>query len=719
MKSSNISTTTASLLDILRDRAQYQPDKQAYIFLQNGETESETLTYGELDRQARAIAAQLQSWQGERALLLYPSGLEFITAFFGCLYAGVVAVPVYPPRRNQKLSRLLSIANDAQAKIALTTTSILTDLDRRREQEPKLLANLKWLATDTIEANMKEFVPQSVTRSSLAFLQYTSGSTGTPKGVMITHGNIIHNQHLIHQAFGHSEQSVGVGWLPLFHDMGLIGHVLQPIYVGFPSILMPPLAFMMKPIRWLKAISRYRATTSGGPNFAYDLCVKKVQPEQLVNLDLSSWDLAFSGAEPIRAQTLKQFAHKFSSCGFRYSSFYPCYGLAEATLLAAGGVKNLKPVIRGVQKAELEQNLVVESEISWSISRSLVGGGRPYRFGTKVILVKPESLTRCKKGQVGEIWVSGESIASGYWNRPEDTQETFQAYVAYTGEGPFLRTGDLGFKLNGELFVTGRLKDVIIIRGRNYYPQDIELTVEKSHPALRSNCSAAFSVEMKGEERLVVTCEVERTYLRKLNTDEVVREIKIAVSTEHELEVYGVVLLKTGSIPKTSSGKIQRRACKQGFLEDSLNVVEQWQKTFKKEGSSLTQTTEKVKHYRLLAELESSSPKEREKLLITHLQSEVARVLGMTTSQIDVRQPLNTIGLDSMMAVELQHCVQTGLGMELPIVKFIEDISIVELATEVNGQMTQMASNQGVEQKNNRQLLLTDVKDSNWIEVVL
>ncbi len=259
MKYSNISTTTTSLLDILSDRARYQPDKQAYIFLQNGEAESETLTYGELDRQARAIAAQLQSWPGERALLLYPSGSEFITAFFGCLYAGVVAVPVYPPRRNQKLSRLLSIANDAQAKIALTTTSILADIERRWEQVPELLANLKWVATDTIEVNRGEFVPRAVTSESLAFLQYTSGSTETPKGVMVTHGNIIHNQQLIQQAFGHSEQSIGVGWLPLFHDMGLIGHVLQPIYGGFPSILMPPVAFLQKPIRWLKAISKYRA----------------------------------------------------------------------------------------------------------------------------------------------------------------------------------------------------------------------------------------------------------------------------------------------------------------------------------------------------------------------------------------------------------------------------------------------------------------------------
>lgn len=567
-------TITASLLEILSYRAQYQPDKQAYIFLQNGETESGSLTYGELDRQASQIAAHLQSWQGERALLLYPSGLEFITAFFGCLYAGVVAVPVYPLRRNQNLSRLLSIVNDARAKVALTTTLILEDLDRKWEEQPDL-AQLKLIATDTLAANFQEFVPKLVIPETLAFLQYTSGSTGTPKGVMVSHGNIMHNQQLIHQAFGHSEKSIGVGWLPLFHDMGLIGHVLQPIYVGFPSILMPPVAFLQKPIYWLKAISKYSGTTSGGPNFAYDLCVKKVQPEQLANLDLSSWDLAFNGAEPIRAETLKQFAEKFAPCGFKYRAFYPCYGMAETTLFTTGGDKNQKPVIQGVKAQDLEQNAVVESEISSPLSRVFVGCGRP-DMNTTVIIVNPESLTRCEKGQVGEIWVSGGSVASGYWNRPSATQETFQADLKDTGEGLFLRTGDLGFFSNGELFVTGRLKDVMIIRGCNHYPQDIELTVQKSHPALRPDCGAAFLVEVKDKEQLIIVQEVERSYLRNLDVQEVVGNIFEAVTAQHGLQVYATVLLKTGSIPKTSSGKIQRYTCRTAFLNGSLNVVEDW-----------------------------------------------------------------------------------------------------------------------------------------------
>ena len=559
------------LLDILNHRAQSQPENSAYIFLQNGETESASLTYGELEARARVIASCLQAYRGERALLLYSPGLEFICGFFACLYAGAIAIPVYPPRRNQKLSRLLCIVDDAQAFLALTTTSILGDIKKFEHRDK--LTQLKWIATDNIEANNQEFVPLSITPENLAFLQYTSGSTGKPKGVMVSHGNIIHNQQIIYQAFDHSDASIGVGWLPLFHDMGLIGHVLQPIYGGFPSILMSPLAFLQKPIRWLKAISKYRATTSGGPNFAYDLCLKKIPPEELNNLDLSSWDLAYSGSEPIRAETLEQFGKKFAGCGFDYNAFYPCYGMAETTLFVTGGNKNQKPVIQEFKTGELEQNSVVESENSESGSRMLVGVGFPHD-DTKVIIVNPDSLTRCEKGEVGEIWVSGGSVACGYWNRLEETRETFQACLKDTQESPFLRTGDLGFLHEGELFISGRLKDVIIIKGQNHYPQDIELTVEKAHPALRANCGVAFAVEVEREERLVIVQEVERNYLKRLDIQEVKRNITKSVTANHGLQIYHTALIKPGNIPKTSSGKIQRYICKKMFLNNSWNEIE-------------------------------------------------------------------------------------------------------------------------------------------------
>ncbi|MEM6404525.1 MAG: AMP-binding protein, partial [Cyanobacteria bacterium P01_D01_bin.116] len=349
----NVTQAAPSLLEILSYRAQYQPNKQAYIFLQNGEADLTTsITYAELDKRARVIASYLQSYRGERALLLYPSGLEFITTLFGCLYAGVVAVPVYPPKRNQKLYRLLSIVNDAQAKVALTTTSILSDIEKRWEEEAEL-SHLNWVATDTIETNYQDFILKSVTPENLAFLQYTSGSTGMPKGVIISHGNLMHNEQMIQQAFGHTADTIVVGWLPFYHDMGLIGNVLQPLYLGKPAILMSFVTFLQKPIRWLQAISRYKATTSGGPNFAYDLCLKKIKPEQLAELDLSSWEVAFTGAEPVNAQTLEEFARYFAPCGFRNEAFYPCYGMAETTLFVSGGLKQAKPIIRQVDGTAL------------------------------------------------------------------------------------------------------------------------------------------------------------------------------------------------------------------------------------------------------------------------------------------------------------------------------------------------------------------------------
>ena len=562
-----------TLVDMLRYRALHQPEKIAFTFLADGETTSDRLTYNQLDSLARAIATQLQSLDatGERALLLYPPGLEFIAAFFGCLYAGVIAVPAYPPRPNQKLSRLQVILEDAQAAFALTTTALLATIQRRFDQEPTPTP-IKWLTTDTIDLELaSDWQLPTCNSHTLAFLQYTSGSTGIPKGVMITHGNLLYNSALINRCFGDTPNSQGVSWLPPYHDMGLIGGVLQPLYVGASMILMAPLHFLQKPWRWLKAISQYKATTSGGPNFAYDLCARKITPQQRDSLDLSSWEFAFTGAEPVRAETLERFAKTFAPCGFRWEAFYPCYGMAETTLFISGGVKTAAPVIYQVQGTALEQNRVVPAA-GEEDTRTLVGCGQTW-LEEKIAIAEPESFTYCPPGQVGEIWVSGPSVAQGYWNRPEETQKTFQAYIADTAEGPFLRTGDLGFIQDGELFVTGRLKDLIIIRGANYYPQDLELTVEQSHPALRPGCGAAFAVEVNGEEKLIIVQEIERSYLRNLNVDEVVGNIRQALTAQHGIMVYKVILVKTGSIPKTSSGKIQRHACKSKFLDGTLEVV--------------------------------------------------------------------------------------------------------------------------------------------------
>ncbi len=685
----------STLVDLLRYRALHQSENTAYIFLQDGETESGRLTYGELDQQARALAASLQLLvaPGERALLLYPSGLEFIAAFFGCLYAGVVAVPAYPPKRNQKMSRLQAIVADSQAKVVLTTQEILTKIESGFAENPELIA-LPWLATDTIAREQAEsWQKPALFEKTLAFLQYTSGSTGTPKGVMVSHGNLLHNERTIQEAFGHTEQTIFVGWLPLFHDMGLIGNVLQPLYLGIKCILMPPVAFLQKPLRWLQAISRYKATTSGGPNFAYELCVQKTTPEQRASLDLSNWKVAFNGAEPVRWSTIEQFSTTFESCGFKQEAFYPCYGMAETTLFVTGGVHTHPPVVYSVRGSALEQNRVLAATENNEGTKQIVGCGQVW-LDEKVAIVDPESLTQCQENQVGEIWVSSQSVAQGYWHRREQTEQTFHAYLADTGEGPFLRTGDLGFVKDGELFVTGRLKDVIIIRGRNHYPQDIEMSVEKSHSALRPNCGAAFSVEIAGEEKLVIVQEVERSYIRKLNANEVIDAIRRAVSEQHELEVYGVVLLKTASLPKTSSGKVQRSACRTGFLAGSLDVVTDW--------SANPQNKTQSRH--LKAELESllpqvkngkypegsesshcqeSAPNQQPSHSIEAIQAwliaRISEQIG-NAQEIDIRQPLAQYGLNSLAAVTISGELQEWLGRPLSPILLYDYPTIEALA---------------------------------------
>jgi len=651
----------ATLVDLLRCRANQEPHKTAYIFLADGETEAGSLTYQELDRRSQAIASQLQSLDtaGSRALLLYPPGLEFIAAFFGCLYAGFVPVPAYPPAPNHSLSRLQAILADAQATIALTTTAILSNLKRSVREFP--LEALHCLATDRMQSNgAAGWQLPEIDSNILAFLQYTSGSTGTPKGVMVSHGNLLHNQRLIQQGFQHNKQTILVGWLPLYHDMGLVGNVLQPLYLGIPCILMAPAAFLQRPLCWLQAISRYKATTSGGPNFAYDLCVRKITPAQRSHLDLSSWEVAFNGAESVRAETIERFAETFAACGFRREAFYPCYGMAETTLLVSGGLKSAPPVLQNFQTQALEQNQAVLVD-GISEAQTLVGCGQILQ--QQIAIANPETLTRCRAEQIGEIWVSGASVAQGYWQRPAQTQSTFQAYLADTGEGPFLRTGDLGFLLNGELFVTGRLKDLIIIRGCNYYPQDIELTVEQSHSALRPSAGAAFSVTVDGEEKLVVVQEVERTYLRKLDIDGVVGVIRQAVWKQHQLQVYGVLLLKTCGIPKTSSGKIQRSACRQGFLEGSLPVV----------GASILE----------LQPNQSLTSSQQQLTLELDLVNGIAKLLQISSEQLNPQQPLNTLGLDSLKAIEIKNYLEENFNLVLPMETFLKDVTIAQLLEQI------------------------------------
>ncbi|MGB3209045.1 MAG: fatty acyl-AMP ligase [Crinalium sp.] len=599
----------ANLIELLQYRSFYQPHQTGFVFLKDGKAEKASLTYQMLEQQALSIATMIQAAQahGERVLLLHPPGLEFISAFLGCLYAGAIAVPVYPPRRNQSLSRLQSIINDCQPKFALTINAQLTYI-KEKFADQNTLTQLEWLATDTVDISLAaDWKPLRISSDQLAFLQYTSGSTGTPKGVMVSQGNLLQNSELIYQSFRHPSDRVAVSWLPQYHDMGLLGGIIQPLYGGFPVILMSPVSFLQKPLRWLQAISDYQATSSGGPNFSYELCVQRIKPEQKANLDLSSWNLAYNGAEPIQLQSLKQFADTFADCGFRIEAFYPCYGMAESTLFVTGGTKAKPPVVQTVDANALKQNQVIAAIDGQVNARKLVGCG--YTWGDqKVIIVDLETQLQLADGQVGEIWTSGGSVAQGYWNKPEQTAQSFQAYLADTGAGPFLRTGDLGFWQDGELFITGRLKDVIIIRGCNHYPQDIEVTVEQSHFAIpQPGRTAAFTVEIDDKEQLVVITEVEHRYHNRrqqqpasakeverrsldhcqmqvaptshtelsapFDFNTVIASIREAVATHHGLQVYAVLLLNVGAMPKTSSGKIQRYACRAGFLAGTLDIV--------------------------------------------------------------------------------------------------------------------------------------------------
>ncbi|HZF11551.1 MAG TPA: MupA/Atu3671 family FMN-dependent luciferase-like monooxygenase [Thermoanaerobaculia bacterium] len=667
-----------NLVELLLERASVQPSRQAYAFLDEAGEETARLTYAELAVRARAVGAHLQEMglAGERALLLFPPGLDFVVAFLGCLCAGVVAVPAYPPRSNRTLGRLRSIALDARPRVALTVASALPQIETLGAQLTELRA-IHLLATDEIPVELADvWRDPALATDSLAFLQYTSGSTAAPKGVMVSHGNLIHNEEMIRCAFGQSEDSVIVGWLPLYHDMGLIGNVLQPLFAGAQCCLMSPVSFLQRPIRWLQAISRYHATTSGGPNFAYELCVAKTTEAERADLDLASWRVAFNGAEPVREATQERFFRAFAPAGFRREAFYPCYGLAEATLFVAGPEPGEGPTVAAFAAEPLERGAAVPAAAELA-SRTLVSCGRSW-LGQTIAIVDPDGR-RLPAGKVGEIWVSGPSVARGYWQRPEETARDFAARLA-GGEETYLRTGDLGFEREGRLFVAGRLKDLIILRGRNLYPQDIELTAERSHRGLRAGCGAAFSIEVDGEERLVIVQEVSRHEKQRSAAAEAIRR---AVAEEHEVRAHEVVLLAESTIPKTSSGKIQRHACRQGYLNGNLAIVERsvlgtvavGEERPEEEPGALPQ---------LRREAVLSLPtEERPAALLAWVRRQVADASGLPVAALADDRPLSALGLDSLGAIEIRNAGETTLGVTLPLAWLLAGPTVSEVAARL------------------------------------
>lgn len=673
----------ANLVEVLRHWASQKPNEIAFYFT-DGEETDERITYAELDLRARAIAAHLQSlgMEGQRALLLFPPGLEFVAAFFGCLYAGATAVPAYPPRRNRNMVRIQAISDDAEARCALTLSDVIERTEGLLDETPNLQP-LAWVSTDKIpDGQADRWKPTRIEPEQLALLQYTSGSTGTPKGVMLAHRSLIENCKLILAGFEPGRDGIACSWLPTYHDMGLIGGVLMEVYIGRTSVLMSPMSFLQKPIRWLKAISKYGVTISGGPNFAYELCVQKVTDDQMAGLDLSRWELAFNGAEPVRPDTIDEFSQKFAKVGFRREAFYPCYGMAETTLIVTGGKKLTAPVLRAFNAKLLDQKQVEPVAESQPGARVLVGCGKTL-LDEEIVIVDPETHVQLPEDRIGEIWVDTPSVGQGYWRKQESTEQTFRARLANEpAKGPYLRTGDLGFLYEGQLYITGRLKDLIIVRGVNRYPQDIEMTVEKATERVVQSGVAAFAVDLQGRERLIIVAEVERA--RNVDWNEVIGAIRRDVTTEHELPPDAVVLVRFGTIPKTSSGKIQRHAAREDFIDSKLSIVAQWcgWASVEEAGDTPVRVLDAVKGAANTAPDGSKLPEvnaEIAQIVMDHVRA-VAKERGKNLS-LD-SNILTDLGLDSLERLQIANSLEETFGGRFPesVLSEIETVREVALA---------------------------------------
>lgn len=639
----------SSIIDIFRSHAFERPNDVIYRFLGDGDTGEKSLTFAELELEAGRIAQAIRrhAEPGDRVLILVPPGLDYIKAFFACLYAGVVAVPTYPPTNERNGHRVHAMALDADTRMGLTTA----------ELHPRIEAFLElpaWLLVDRLPPSDGEWQPFDCSTQDLAFLQYTSGSTGDPKGVMLTHGNLLHNIRLSGHAFGVSKSSVNVSWLPPYHDMGLIGSVLSPILHGVQTILLSPAAFVQRPFRWLKAISDFRATHSGGPNFAYDLCVRKINAEQRYQIDLSCWEVAFNGAEPIRSDTLNAFADAFAACGFKRQALFPCYGLAEATLMVTGGGKARGPVVKRIRSDMLQRHIVVAASGDDADAHDCIGCGGAILDG-QVRIVDPESRALCQDNEIGEIWVSGASVAAGYWGKQEQTQAVFKAEIKGHGDATWLRTGDLGFFSDGELFVTGRRKDLIILNGRNVYPQDLEADSFRSHACLRADAAAAFGMDIDGREELVLVQELD--FRQKPDPADVLAAIRASL----DIQPYSVVLVRPGSIPRTSSGKIRRHESKRLYAQGSLPVVAECRR-----GDDLTQALPLDEPPLFTQASGPMAPPHFSQAVIGEWVAErIRRRLGRQLGPLSHDTSFLALGMTSVDAVELSAELELWLGRRL------------------------------------------------------
>lgn len=693
-----------TIIDILNQRAENTPEKVIYTYLVDGENQQQSLTCGELREKTKAISVYIQKYikAAERVLMFYPPGLEFIPAFFACLASKVIAVPLPPPNLSnpeRALSRLQTIIASANPSLALMPFSMLAKMKDIAVEIP-MVKNILMLSTDNIDLTLaNEYQPLELEQKALAYLQYTSGSTSEPKGVMISHDNILHNCEMIKTLHIFKDNSVSLSWMPNFHDFGLVDGIISSLYSGVPVVFLSPLAFLQKPVCWLKAVPKFKVTHTGAPNFAYELCLRKITNDQLEGLDLSTLKDVNNAAEPVCKETVENFTEKFAPYGFERNAMHPAYGLAESTLVITSTYENdeREPLYVYLDRSALEKHEVVYVDSTHPYHTVIAGCGKSTE-DVKLIIVNPETLEVCLENRVGEIWVSSRSVALGYWNNLEETEKTFKAYLANNKEVAYLRTGDLGFLKEEELFVTGRLKDMLIIRGQNYYPQDLERVLEKSHSALRLGCSAVFFTQSKGEELICVVVEIESEHLSSLFhtpsslSDDLSTEAKVnkevaesifsairqIISKEFELQVYGISLIKPGTILKTSSGKIRRQACKEAFINNKLSEIDR----------SLLEFTVLDLNENITIKRDSIlvlSDTEKENLLKIYILQQVSKIMKLSAKHLE-QQPLSTLGLDSVMAVELKSCLENDL-MVSPSITDLLDLTIEDLIKNIIGEI--------------------------------
>ena len=669
-----------SIAEVLIQRSVSAPHQRAYTFLSGNPLKETTITYQELDRRARSVAAYLQTIakKGDRVLLLEKSGIAFLAAFFGCLYAGLIAIPGYPPRRGRSVPALEGMATDSEATVAFVNGEIIENVDTYLSQTPKL-KSIQLVDYDSIDRSLGEdWAPDKFCADVPVYLQYTSGSTSLPKGVIVGQDNLACNLRMLKVACEFTADSVMVSWLPPHHDMGLVFGLLQPVYTGFHCVFMAPATFAQKPSRWLWAMSDHHGTHSAAPNFAYDLCVTTTTEESRKGLDLKNWRVALNGAEPVRALTIDRFTQTFEKNGFRRETFCPGYGLAEATLMVTLLSPKADSARCCLDTKALARNRIKEVPFDDPSGRVFVGCG-PSPKDTFVAIVNPQSGTLCSDNEIGEIWVRGATVADGYWQNSNETKKTFGGHLVDTGKGNWLQTGDLGFVRSGELFVVGRVKDVIIIRGQNHWPQDIEFTVQESHPDLQANAGAAFAVDIDGEERLVVVQEAKRTALRGFSSKEIIDSVQAAVQLEHGVYLHKFCLVKPMAVSKTSSGKIMRGVMCQRFLDNDFDSVFYWEKETAAEQSP-TRTDLGRSIAKPKAIVPAATVKEKYATLQTIIREVALNSLNLdSTHKLPVEDSLIEAGLDSVAAIQMSEQLGKQIGRALPPTLLFDQPTIKDL----------------------------------------